>query len=210
MADINIEKKSPTTWIWWVLGLVILGLLLFWLLTPGTRDQVALVDDDPAAETMPATAPPTAAPAGAAMVVQEYRERCAPQQPGQMALDHQHTAECLRRLADAIQTSVRQQPQAQADPHLQNARQVADQLEASPADAANHSQMTRDGFQSITTAFQEMQAEMRMGLDAEIQRLQQTAESVDPGTPMLDQRQRVQDFFNQAGNVLDRMTQTGA
>jgi hypothetical protein len=208
MADINIERKSPTSWIWWVLGLVILGLLLFWLLTPGTRDQVGLVDDDPT--MMPVTEQPaTAAPAGAAMAVQEYRQRCASEQPGEMGLPHEHTAQCLRTLADAIATSVRQQAQAQADPHLQSARQAADQLEASPPDAMNHVQMTRDGFESIVAAFQEIDREMQMGLQPQLQQLNQTVAGLQPATPMLEQRQQVQSFFNAAANVLDRIAPAG-
>ena len=43
MADINVERKTGTGWLWWVLGLIILALLIWWVAAPGDED-VAMVE----------------------------------------------------------------------------------------------------------------------------------------------------------------------
>ena len=59
MADIDVERKSGNNWIWWVLGLIVLALLLWWLIGMGDDDDV---DVDPVTATAvepitPATTP---------------------------------------------------------------------------------------------------------------------------------------------------------
>jgi len=205
MADINVERKSPNTWIWWVLGLVILALLLFWLLAPGARQQVAVVDD-PAAERMPVTPTEPMAPAPAApAALQQYRQECAERQPGAMGLGHDETATCIHLLADAIDGTIPAQQRTAVDAQLQQARQSADQMRASPDDALNHSSMTREAFTSIAAAVEQVQRQWHTNLAGEAQTVRQAAESVDPQQPLLEQRDRVQDFFARANNLLDRM-----
>ena len=58
MADIDIERKRSSSWIWWILGLILLGLLAWWLLG-------ALGDDDePEVEAVGVATTPAVAPTG--------------------------------------------------------------------------------------------------------------------------------------------------
>ena len=57
MAHLDIQEKRSSSWIWWVLGLVLLALLAWWLLSANDRDDVTdagvlpppVVAGDPAA-----------------------------------------------------------------------------------------------------------------------------------------------------------------
>lgn len=45
MADIDIERKSGgMSWLWWLLGLLLLALLAWWLLSGDDEREVAVVD----------------------------------------------------------------------------------------------------------------------------------------------------------------------
>jgi len=203
MADIDVERKSPVTWVWWVLGLLLLAMLLFWLLAPTRVDRVAVVD--PATEPMPVPTTVDPAPAAVPPALQEFQQRCAPRQPGEMGLEHEYTADCLRRLVGAIEGTVPQQQLGQAQPELQNAREAADRLARSPPDAMDHSQQARDGLSSAASALQTVQQQAYTDMGGPVQELQQTAQQVDPNVPLLEQRDRIQAFFDQAGALLGRM-----
>ncbi|MCU0625534.1 MAG: hypothetical protein MUF21_03480 [Gemmatimonadaceae bacterium] len=63
MAEIRIEKKKGTNWLWIILGALLLALLAWWLLgrdTDGDRERVAGGD----VTTAPAVAAPAAAASG--------------------------------------------------------------------------------------------------------------------------------------------------
>lgn len=65
MAHLDIQEKRSSAWIWWVLGLVLLALIAWWLLSSNGRDNVADtgVVPPPVVAGDPAAAAP--APAGA-------------------------------------------------------------------------------------------------------------------------------------------------
>lgn len=53
MADIDIERKSSSSWLWWLLGLIVLALLI-WLVAD------MMDDDDPEVAAVPAVVDPAA------------------------------------------------------------------------------------------------------------------------------------------------------
>lgn len=56
MADIDVERKSSMAWLWWLLGLLLIALLAWWLLSGDDDPEVAAVDPV-AAPVTPATTP---------------------------------------------------------------------------------------------------------------------------------------------------------
>ena len=62
MADIDIERKSSMAWLWWLLGLLLLGLLAWWLLADDDDPEVAVVDPVTAPATVPVTPATTPEP----------------------------------------------------------------------------------------------------------------------------------------------------
>lgn len=62
MADIDVQRKSGMGWLWWILGLIVLALIIWWIVEANDNDadDVAAVPvaTAPAAEVAtPATAP---------------------------------------------------------------------------------------------------------------------------------------------------------
>ena len=58
MAEIKIEEKKGSNWIWWLLGLAVLAALLWWLLA-GRDDGEPVVAGDTAAVVAPSADGPT-------------------------------------------------------------------------------------------------------------------------------------------------------
>jgi bacteriorhodopsin len=59
MAELDIQQKRGTNWLWWVIGLIVLALIVWWF-TSG-RDNNAGVGTAPG-DVAPATAPATGNP----------------------------------------------------------------------------------------------------------------------------------------------------
>lgn len=66
MADIDVERRSNMAWLWWVLGLLLLGLLIWGLFELFDDDEVAElpVATQPAPLVTPATTPEPIAQGG--------------------------------------------------------------------------------------------------------------------------------------------------
>ncbi|HUE97336.1 MAG TPA: hypothetical protein VMN39_11795 [Longimicrobiaceae bacterium] len=213
MADINIERREGAPWWLWALGLVIIGLIVFWLASAmGGEERVAM--DDPAAypvETALVTPMEPAEPA-VSPAVQSFIERCAPAQPRQMGLDHQYTSGCIHDLVAALEQTT--QGTATSTPAIEEAmtaaRESADRLSESAAAETQHTSMTQNAFDSIVTVFERLQAERYPTLESHVGQLSQTAGSIDAGQPLLDQRDAVQSFFSQASDALAIVGYTAA
>lgn len=208
MADIDIERKSSSGWLWALLGLVVLALLLFWLLG-GDRQETAMVDEQAETEMAPtqppATEQPTTAITTAPAALQDYQQRCGEPQPGQMALDHEATSQCLTMLTSAMEATLDESQRSAIQSKIDAANASARELMASGADSMEQSRMVRSAFSSIADALDEIQERDHPQLEGAVEQLDETVESIDPGQSLQAQREPVQRFFQQAGNVLNRM-----
>ena len=62
MAQIDIERKSTTSWIWWVLGLILLALVVWWIVSAAGDDTE--VAEAPGVVAAPVTPEPVASAPG--------------------------------------------------------------------------------------------------------------------------------------------------
>ena len=212
MADINVERRDSAPWWLWALGLIIVGLLAFWLATAFGGDE-EIATEDPAAypvETVPAL-PEESAPLAVAPAVQEYIDTCGPARSEAMGLDHQYTSSCVNTLVWALDAATSQQATAagMVQEEMTAAREAASNLQESAAREEEHAQMTREAFTSIVAVFERLQAQSYPALEGQVSQLSQAAESVQPAQPLLDQRENVQKFFSTASEALATVGHAG-
>jgi hypothetical protein len=216
VADIDIQKKETAIWPW-IVGLLVLALLIWAALSlfgGDDADRTAVTDPAPATTAPGTTAPAPGAAMGAAgapAAVPAYMDTCATRQPGEMDLDHAHTSSCIRHLADGLEAVVQQRnlTGVNVQPQLQQARQNADRLAQSPPGATDHTAMTRDAFDALAQAMGTVQNAHYPQLQGQVSQVQSAAGNVQRQGILLDQRENVQRFFEQAGQALNQMATTG-
>lgn len=225
MADIDVERKSTNIWPW-ILGLI--GLLLVgWLLVEMLDDEVALdvapvgavegpaVVPTPAPVVNPVTpvTPDAVAEGNAVMIpaVQEYLTACTAG-TADMSLDHQYTSNCIQRLSTSIDALLQNPDLAGIDvqAQFQDYRQKAERLVQSPETSGQHANITREAFTSMATLLNAVQDARYPGLESQVSELEQAATAVQGNVEMLNQKEAVQRFFGQAGNVLTGMVSAPA
>lgn len=223
MAEINVERKDTSIWPW-ILGLLLLALLawgVYELLDDDTADvaEAPLVVPGPAAPVVdPAAAPAVPTDQTAANIpaaVTEYANTCA--QPmdasANMGLQHDFTANCVQRLVDALDAVIVRNNIADTNvqQRLTSMRQTAQNLRASPAEATNHANMTREAFAGAADL---MQAVHQAGystvapLGTAVSEAQTAAQNVQADMQMLNQQQAVHNFFREAGDAVRMMAET--
>ncbi|MEX2569738.1 MAG: hypothetical protein WD737_00430 [Gemmatimonadota bacterium] len=210
MADIDIERKESAGMWWWILGLIAVALIAY-LLATGLGDDEVAIEEPIAAPVVEEPGPPLDAAPAAPAAVQQYQQACAAAEPGQMGLDHQYTSQCVQHLVDAIDAVVAQNQleTAQLSTRLEDARTAATNLAESAPEATMHSQLTRDAFTSIVAIFENVETDQFPQLDERVGQLSSAAESVEPEGDLLEQREAVQQFFSEAGDLLDDLTPSG-
>lgn len=215
MADIDVERKGPSIWPW-ILGLLVLALLV-WLLVEWLGDDDDVVDQPVATvvdDTLGAAAAPVTAPVGATAAggqqMQQYMTTCAPAQPQEMGLQHEYTANCIELLAGNVESISAQAQGVNVQSELDRARQNAQQLRQSAADTTVHARLTSEALSSLATAIDRVQEAQYPNMGGQVDQLQQTVQNVEASGTLLDQREPVQNFFRQAGDVLNSMAGAGA
>jgi hypothetical protein len=165
----------------------------------------AAVEPVPDARPADPTAPTAGvAPATAVQSYLDYVER----DEARMGPDHVFTSAALHRLADAIQALADQARVPAVHDELATLRAQANELRASPPDVLTHAGMVREGFQTAAGALSTLHAQ-RFADDANLGRqvedLERRAAAVEPGQPLLQQRQDIHGFLETAGAALQRM-----
>ena len=211
MAEIHIERKERAAWPWVLLGLLLLALLAWWLLSRNDGTDFATEQDTTAqyADTASGTSTGTGgATAGGAVgaLVQWTRDN---QARADADTTHEFTAEGLRRLAAAIETV------AQRADTAGSVRAAADSIqmhaEALQRDwqSPNHANHVRLAFMQAATALERLREQRFPEAATTVAQVRSAAERVQGSQPLLEQRQSVQQFFDVASQTLQSM-QTAA
>ena len=163
----------------------------------GPDEEIALGEPRPAGEpTEPAT--------GAALppAVQSYLAFA--QQPAvDMGVQHEYTAEALRRLAQALDGVAGRD--ADLEQGLAILRQNARRLEQSDWRSLEHADLTPQAFlsaASLLESIREARAPQAGMLRAQNTLVRQQAEAISADQPLLEQEQAVKGFFAEAGRAL--------
>jgi hypothetical protein len=218
MAEINIEKKSgPPAWLW-IVGLVVLALIawaVISMMTGDDRDDWTTAQDTAVTTTQPAQTPATTP--GGPMAVQTFSRECAVdegQRTDDMGLDHEFTVNCLEQLAASIE-SVAQQTAGQpnVNPQVQTIRQNAQQIRDSDPMSTQHANWTREALNAGVTAMESLQ---QAGTAADqqaqnsIAQARQAAQQMQTSEVQLEQLTHIRSYMRNAAQALDSLSRQRA
>lgn len=221
MADIDIQRKRPGAGL--LLAVVAAVALLVWLLSalfdgdddevagaaPGVGGDVAQVETLPVAlvPVVPVTAVDSTGPQP--QPVRQYLSQCTGA-TAEMSPDHRFTSGCIQQLSAAMD-AVFQMPGgagSEIQAELDDLRTRADRLVSSPDTATAHAQMTRESFTAVATLLDRVQAAHFPNLAPAVDQLQRMAQAIDSDARLLQQKEAVQNFFQQAGEVVRAIGRT--
>ena len=215
MADLEIQRRKRPIWPW-ILGALALIALLWILMEMMGSDDDDL--DDAAVVTTPATTTGQDAyavdtTAQVPQDVQAFRSQCgsASTTRDEMATDHSYEADCLNRLATALNAtvsrdSVRDQSLQQ---RLDVLRQSAQQLTQNPQSTDHAAQMRRamqeaaNVIERVAETRPEMGAELREHVSA----LTTAGDEFERTDLLLEQKRAAARYFDHAAEALERMNQ---
>jgi hypothetical protein len=214
VADINVERKAgPPIWIW-IVGLLLLGLIIWAIASMTGRDDrqaVTVVDTTETAEMT--TAPVQTTGAAMPAAAQRFMNDCHLDQgtrTDDMGREHEYTANCMEELANSIE-AVAQQAAAGANVggHVQTIRQNAQQIRESPATSTQHANWTREAALAGASALESVHQAAPAGAtqaQSHVAQTRQAAERIQATDAQLDQKSEIRSYFRSAGDALQAMT----
>jgi hypothetical protein len=194
MADIETAKSPRRIWPW-IAGVVgVLVIAWIWVARSGNQpgEPVDATAQRPLSEPVGTTGLPTAP-------VRDYQQFSGVIEGGrdipEMGVDHNFTAEGIRKLAAALESLVGENANADTRAKLEQFRRDADRLQDDPK-STEHAQIVRDVFSAAADVI----ASFKGGPAAAD--LRALAESIDPNQPLLRQRDTVRSFFRESAQAI--------
>lgn len=216
MAEIKIEKKKPV-WPWILLGLIILGVILYFLLADNNRDDMDDMDDDiervdttyqttqtgdRGAATWPDEANRTPSATANNQSVDTYLSHVG--NTSRMGVEHEYTNNALLHLINAVDYKAQEQ-NVNIQTDLTEIRNDARAITQNPQ-ATNHANNIRNAATKLTNAMEKIQKEKFPNLSQDITDVRNAAQDIDTSVPTLEQRDKINSFFNEAADVLRKMS----
>jgi hypothetical protein len=123
--------------------------------------------------------------------------------------DHSHVATSIRNLAAALEALAARAGDADIEDETTIVRRQADTLWANVA-SSRHADFTRKTFVTLSGLMGAVQQKLAPELRDEVAQVRRAAEAIRPNEPLLDQRDRVQDFFERSASVVRQVSETNA
>lgn len=194
MADIDIQRKTRSTWPWIIGLLALLTVVGLWAMWGREPDRVARARVDESVGTSGTAA------GGAVSEYLAFAGVTGAGQQAEMGRDHEYTAEGIRKLSEALEAVVTRSRNTDADGRFQRFREVADRIEREPTSNA-HADQVREAFTRAADVI------ASLGGAPSAQPLQDTAQSIEGTTPLLQQRDTVHAFFRQSAEAIQALAQ---
>ena len=196
MAEIDIQKRERAVWPWILAAVLLVLFLLWWFLWRA----------DPLEEQALVTAPDTTVAATAGVIDESGRavsefQTFVNERQADFGLSHEHTAEGLRRLAAALESTISRDTigSAAVAPRIAQLRQQADAIEREPQ-SLRHAEMVRQAMIAGAGLIQDVGA--RGGRTMDSGSVSAAAEAIDTNRPLLEQTDTITRFFNAAATAL--------
>ena len=204
MAEIKIEKKKPI-WPWIILVLVILAILYFLVFADDDNEEVEDVNTEQIEEeetTWEEEADTTWQEQANTGAVAGYLSYVADE--SRMGVDHQYTNNALIELMNAVQAKA-DSMNYDISADMQQVRQQAQKIQQDPA-ALTHANTIKDAGMQLANILQNMQEEEFPQLSSDVEEVKTAASNIDGSKQTLNQKDQVNKFFNEAADVLRKMS----
>ena len=218
MAEIRIEEKKSTGSIWpWIIGLLLLGLIIW-----GVAEAFEESDETLTEEVMENDE-------GVAPVAQGVDENnnyndyevdtdytgakeafmtTTANMEGEMGLDHDFSHEALTELANAasaLAVNAGVEDGASSDGKVQRVKRLADEITRDPM-AADHADKIKMASMLIVEILEDASGTMNNQASDAISQLRQEAQAMTAESLTLNQKENMRSFFSQARTVLNEMS----
>lgn len=212
MAEIKIEKKKPV-WPWILLGLLILAVILYFVFANNdTRDDLDDTDDreqvrDTTYTNNQRTDNTTRWEDNTATTIQggeveNYISHV--NDKSRMGVDHEYTNNALIHLINAVETKARE-VNVDVDVAIQEMRNESREITQNPQ-GTNHANKIKNVGAKIAGTLEDIQEEKFPNLSDEVEEVKTAVRDIDATTLTLDQKDKINIFFNHAADVLKKMS----
>jgi hypothetical protein len=199
MAEIKIEQKKQI-WPWFLVGLVIVALLLYFLVFRDNGENTeAVTEVDSISNTNESDLLGVKENNGTVTAYVNFVENSKEN----MSLDHEYTNEALLKLieaTDAIANEVGYDVQAD----IEKAKEYAKMISSDPFETT-HADNIRNADDILTKVLQNIQKAKYPGLADEVTALKSATESIKMGVLTLEQKDAVKNYFAKASDLLQKM-----
>ena len=205
MAEIRVQRKGPSGWLW-MLGFVATVVLVWVLVATFPADDSIPATTQRAGEapsTVPETAPTSGISGAPLPAVAEFLTFKDAPVGSPVGPAHEYTADGIRRLTRALDAVIETETVAGSAirDRLTDWRAKAGRIQADPQ-AVGHANQVRDvftGAADLLSAVQQDRWPNSAHLKASIDETRQAAAAIDASRPLLDQTDKVKAFFDRAG-----------
>ncbi|WP_029033856.1 hypothetical protein [Salinimicrobium terrae] len=205
MAEIKIEKKKPI-WPWIILVLVILAILYFLVFADDDEEVLDEIETEQVEEVWEEDEVETTnwddEEWDTGEGVEGYLTYISDNE--KMGIDHEYTNNAILELINAVQAKA-DEMNYDISADMQSVRQDAQQIETDPM-SLNHANTIKDAGTKLANILERMQQEEFPNLASDVEEVKTAAQNIDASTPTLDQKDQIKEFFDEAGEVLRKMS----
>lgn len=207
MAEIKIEKKKPI-WPWILLGLIILAVILYFVIADNNDD-----DDFNEEENTEQVATPMETEEDTETAsweednlsgdesVSKYLTHISDQE--KMGIDHEYSSQALVYLINALENRS-EEANINTEVEIQELKDDVRDIKEDPQ-ALTHANTINDVGDKIVDLMEKMQEEKFPDISQDVQEVKTALQNIDPSTPTLDQKDAVNSFYKEAGDVVQNM-----
>lgn len=217
MAEIKIEKKKPI-WPWIILVLVILAILYF-LVFANDDDNVDDMDDMDTEQVEEGTvwddedttswdnetdtdSWETDTLSATGQGVAGYLTYISDQ--NRMGVDHQYTNNALIELMNAVQAKA-DEINYDITADMEPIKQDAQKIQNDPT-ATNHANTIKSAGTKLANVLQKIQKQQYPNAAQDVEEMKTAANNIDGSVLTLQQKDQINKFFNEAADVLRKMS----
>ena len=208
MAEINVEKKKNTP-IWpWILGILIIGGIVWWVLAEDEKPITAY--DAPEAGVVEGAAADnyveTEGEVNTTAVVRDYIEFVEERFEGaDFNLNHSYTSEGILKLQNALAVLAREKTDLGTTirDEMELVEGYAKEIQTNP-EALRHAELIQLAFVQSAKIMEAIQGEEERDY---VNNVMEEADDINAQVPALDQKLAIKEFFVAASDAVRRMSE---